>query len=440
MSTKKDDLQEQSGYEKGYQDAMKLCKLLYPDQNLDIETVKKKHQDSHEDFMKKISKLSQAAQLLIYIQVMTIEEGNATNTDLTPYLYDVLVENPEWKNYTLENLEEPRTDKDGKQIDSVLDFLLKQIKQRAKADKNTTTGLDKNAIKVVAKKPNGLNFPVDKINRHIWLLAADGKGRIPGEITITNFTNNELLSFSVEGEADKRRGKERTIYYGIDPNPNQETTLRVSRKLTAFDRRVHDAIGTLYNVGNEYMSMSQIAIAMGNTGRPNSHMLERIEASIDKMMTVRIVLDQSEDYDAYNKIQQRYKGPLIAAEQKEAMINGQLVVDALHLFREPLLMEFARNRKQITTIPREVIETKKRQTENNLAIESYLLERISRMKGNKGKTIKKISYKSILKMLNLSGKQQQRAIPVIWDYLEHYKSVRWIKDYKKIDDGIEICL
>ena len=73
MSTKKDDLQEQSGYEKGYQDTMKLCKLLYPDQNLDIETVKKKHQDSHEDFMEKISKLSQAAQLLIYIQVMTIE-------------------------------------------------------------------------------------------------------------------------------------------------------------------------------------------------------------------------------------------------------------------------------------------------------------------------------------------------------------------------------
>lgn len=314
------------------------------------------------------------------------------------------------------------------------------LEKKSEKDDSSISKECEQAIKVIAKKPNGLNFPIDKINRSVWLFATDEKGHIPGEITITNFTNDELLPFSVEGEADKKRGKERTIYYGIDPDPNRETTMHVSRKLTAFDRRVHDAIGTLYNVGNEYMSMSQIAIAMGNTGRPNSRMLERIESSIDKMMTVRIILDQSEDYDAYNKIQQRYKGPLIVAEQKEAMINGQLVADALHVFREPLLMEFARNRKQITTIPREVIETKKRQTENNLAIEGYLLERISRMKGNKRKTIKKISYKSILKMLNLSGKQQQRAIPVIWDYLEHYKSVCWIKDYKKIDDGIEICL
>lgn len=358
-------------------------------------------------------------------------EWEETLDDLLPEL-QIEVEKEQYHGLSLIDLIYSSYDENG---DLSNDSLIMQALKEARKKVHSS-----NLPKVRGTKSDDLYLSVDKINHKAWIFNVNEQGRVPGEITITNFAKNELLPFAVEGEADKGRGKERNVYYGIDFSGNGEYTIKTSKQLTAFDRRVHDAIGTLYNVGNEFMSMSQIAIAMGNAGRPNSRMIERIAASVDKMTTIRIILDQSEDYDAYTKIQKIYKGQLIAAEQEEAMINGQLVADALHVFREPLLMTFARNRRQVTKIPREVIETKKRQTENNLIIENYLLERISRMRNKSQKSVKKICYKTLFDLADISGKQRQRTIPIIRDYLDHYKCVHWIKDYKEVEDGVEIRL
>ena len=286
-------------------------------------------------------------------------------------------------------------------------------------------------------KPKGLNFPVDKVNHRIWTLA-EKQGKMPGQITITNFNPSDLLPIGVEKE-----GKERNIYYGVDFSPKEKNgveQISIGKKLTAFDRRVHDAIGTLYNAGNDIVSLTQISITMGGSDKPSSRMLDKIANSIDKMRAAQIVLDQSEDYAPYIKHEKRYKGSVVASEYVDAKINGVFAQNAVHIFREPFLMTFARDREQITTIPREVIETDKRKTENNLAIESYLLERISRMKHNKTKSIKKILYSNMFKVTNITGKQQQRALPTVEDYLKHYKKVGWIKGYKLVPDGVEIGL
>ena len=188
------------------------------------------------------------------------------------------------------------------------------------------------------------------------------------------------------------------------------------------------------------MSLSQIAAVMGNRSNPSTNMIERIEKSIYKMMTAAVILDQTEDYSKYTElvIEKKYIGNVLAAERKMATINGQLVADALHLYREPILMEFARVRGQLSRVPKEVIENTKRQTDNNIAIETYLMQRIARMKDPKAKAIKKIRYDAIFKDAELVGKQQHRAMSTIFEYLDHYKKVGWIEGYSRIKEGVQI--
>lgn len=330
------------------------------------------------------------------------------------------------------------TIKDGSLLEQAVDA----VEKRQKALNLQLFAKNKpNLPSVIANKPNHLDFAVDKVNATIWSLFAESNGQTPGQISFANYSNDDLLPIAVEGRADKKKHKERTIYYAIDFN-TVENNLTISKRLNAFDRRVYEAIGTLFNANNEIVSISQIYAAMGNTGRPNSNNIAKISDSIDKMASARILLDRTEDYKKYSddsSLEMKYKGPLLAIERIDATINGQLAEGAIHLFREPVLMTFAREKNQITTIPRPVIETKKRQTENNLEIENYLLERIARMKNSSMPSSNKILYQTIFEKANIKkGKPQQRAIPTILEYLEHYKKTMWIKGYKEVKDGVEI--
>lgn len=398
MSTKKDDLQEQSGYEKGYQDAMKLCKLLYPDQNLDIETVKKKHQDSHEDFMEKISKLSQAAQLLIYIQVMTIEEGNATNTDLTPYLYDVLVENPEWKNYTLENLEEPRTDKDGKQIDSVLDFLLKQIKQRAKADKNTTTGLDKTELSTSFQlgTPQYYISPNTKLSNSLQnnqLFTSDKDDPIGIPVMNIGKPNETIITVSATLE-------------------NLKNFPIIGKPFTEFDRAVHDAVASMYedrikNGAEPIFTADMIYRTMTHktaSERVSPQQRASVTKSINKMRkNIYITADCTEEFRKKGIVAnpegqtdaERYyyvlDDWLLSARHIKNMAVGGKIVDG-YRFSEPLLLNYAKLTKQLITVDGKVLRIQElndkgkptenaiSDTDNRIAVKSYLIRRTEIMR------------------------------------------------------------
>ena len=71
----------------------------------------------------------------------------------------------------------------------------------------------------------------------------------------------------------------------------------------------------------------------------------------------------------------RYDAALLPLERMQAIVNGQTVDSAFHLFREPPLITFAKERKQVTTIERKVLQTPISKTNQNLLIEDYLLER-----------------------------------------------------------------
>ena len=224
------------------------------------------------------------------------------------------------------------------------------------------------------------------------------------------------------------------------PNINPETRERVLSVIRETGFVPNNSARNLKRIEANCIAVLIKGITNPNRSNPSTNMIERIEKSIYKMMTAAVILDQTEDYSKYTElvIEKKYIGNVLAAERKMATINGQLVADALHLYREPILMEFARVRGQLSRVPKEVIENTKRQTDNNIAIETYLMQRIARMKDPKAKAIKKIRYDAIFKDAELVGKQQQRAMSTIFEYLDHYKKVGWIEGYSRIKEGVQI--
>lgn len=275
---------------------------------------------------------------------------------------------------------------------------------------------------VTAKRADIVEYPLDKVNREIWSLLQETTGK------------QLKLGLNVAAEGSDRKIN---IYYAIDFDKLEKEGIKITKKLLPFDKRVYIAIAALYNAGNSYITLTQIYYAMGNTGKPSKNQLEKINDSVTKMKGADVFLDNIHETEVYNYLRFKYQGYLLPAEIVTATINGQLTESAIHLFREPPIVSFAKQRKQITTITVKVLQSPISKTDANLLIDDYLIERIAQAKS--GRQPKKILYSKIYEQAQITTPSQRtRAPEKIKTYLEHYKSCGLISAYKMKEDGITI--
>ena len=285
---------------------------------------------------------------------------------------------------------------------------------------------------LAGKRVEKLDFPVDKVNSKIWdILGEDTKGQI--------------RMISAESLKDKRKGKQINILYAIDFE-NIDKAVSITKRLTPYDELVYIAISALFSVGNDYITTAQIYNAMGFEGRPSKYDIDKINKAITKMSGARIHIDNLEEIQAkYKYPVVKYDGSLLPMERASIIINGQLAEAAIHIFREPPLISFARGRKQITTIERKLLASPISKTDQNIRLQTYLIERISRIK-NDSKSSNKILFETLYSETGINtAKQKQRAPEKIKQLLDHYKECDFIKGYKpdtleeiKAADGVAI--
>ena len=284
--------------------------------------------------------------------------------------------------------------------------------------------------RIIANPAEKLENPLDKPNSVIWGLITDAAKNNP----------NGQLRLNID-TSRKGSKQDAIIQYGINFD-ELPTTVKITKQLTQFDKRAYIAAAALFNAGNEIISATQVYSMMGNAGKPRTTDLQKINDSLTKMGAAHVYIDNAQEVqEAKGYTHFKYDAQLLPFERISAYINGQLTESAIHLFREPPLISFAKQRNQITTIPRQLLESPVNKTEANLLIEDYLLERIGHMKSGKSKAPRKMLFATIYDRCQIkTAKQRQRAPEKIRRYLDHYKKCGWIKGYKEDADGITILL
>lgn len=338
---------------------------------------------------------------------------------LQPYLEEEL-KKPQYAGRTLDDLlANEYKDENG---DILEDSLLEQAVEAAKA---AMLAKELPIITINSRGVNNVEYPLDKINANIWTLLKDAD-------------KNGQLAFAAE-----KRGSSKTadIIYSINfEELEQETGVTITKKLTAFDKRCYIAASALFNNGFEVLTVAQLYAAMGNSGRPSAADIKKINDSLTKMRAAHIYLNNESEHKLYPKYSKFvYDASLLPMERISAVVNGQTVDSAIHLFREPPLVSFARDRKQITTVSRQLLESPLSKTDANLQLDDYLIERISHIKKSKGKISNKLLYTTIYEKAGITSRNQKmRGKEKITKYLEHYKKCGFIKDFTEAADGVTI--
>lgn len=299
------------------------------------------------------------------------------------------------------------------------------IKQGSAAATEQQATLDQ-LPSVSHQKLKDVMYPLDKVNSYLFGLVAVG----------------EETPLKAESDTDNRKGKQANIYILLDFD--EIDGLKISRKLTAYDKRVFIAVANLAKQGHWITTAEQIYKAMGNKGRPNAATIEKILESVEILSRARVYIDNTEETKLYTKYE-KIKGSfyLLATEQVTAYAKGVIVKDAIKILGIPQLLTFAENRGQVTTTPLALLESPMSQTEANLLLEDYLFSRIARMKNAKrlSKAQKTILIETIYQKCNIATyKQKQRLPDKIMTILDHYKNEGWIKGYILTDRSVDIEL
>lgn len=269
------------------------------------------------------------------------------------------------------------------------------------------------------------SFPVDKVNRNfvqIWELIADAP------------ENQMFFDVTPQRQANKIAETEKSyIFLALE---NRGTK---AKPLTEYDKRVMIAAQALYeeNKGRPF-SLQAVYEQMGNDGKLGGINRARILESLESLNSYWIHIDNAEEAkNLHGRKEYKYHGSLLPFEYAEELENGQVTKTHVRLLRSAPLMEFSQDRKQFTTISRQLLKTPVNHTNTNLQIEDYLISEIAGMK--KGRRSNKMLFNTIFEETGQTGrKQRERAKEKILALLAYYQKIEHIIDYKIKPDGIEI--
>lgn len=255
----------------------------------------------------------------------------------------------------------------------------------------------------------------------------------------------ELIPVTV---GHKGKKKEITTLLSLDFEKLEENGVVIdNKKLTPFDREVHDAITTLFiEGGNDVMSIDMIYRTMtgaGNTSvRAMPKQTEAITQSIAKMMKTLVAIDASKEAEAYGFDSLTYKGNLLNAGIITASLNGK-VTDAVQVIKEPILFTYANRTNKIGRVSMKILDSPLNKNEETIILQGYLYRRILAMHHGQSTSI---IYDTVYKYLALDApnsnalkKKKSDIRTKIKALLEYWKKENFISGYTENKRGKEFC-
>lgn len=231
-------------------------------------------------------------------------------------------------------------------------------------------------------------------------------------------------------------------------------------KITAYDRRVYNAISTLYLNNRKTVTLTEIFSVMNGYIRtnPSSTQLAAIEKSLVKFGNIRMYIDLTaevkaniiKDKDALVKagVLKNRSDKIKSAVIEDAMLHYRIgtitseqgkVYKSIHIVDEPSLLTYNRAKGTLLSIPMEYIGLQNTNaTEKAIAFQDYLLMRIISYRKGKLKESKCL-FSTIYRDSGISMPDDKTSIhrdrDLIRKILEEWKEKGLIADYSDIMSG-----
>lgn len=285
---------------------------------------------------------------------------------------------------------------------------------------------------IEAAKADRVSYPVDKVNSNVWnLFKQDTNGQLAFDFgAISKFIDTA-------NEADRKAGVKIPTSYSID---FEGIDGAISKRLTPFDKRAYVSIGALYDAGFPVVTLTQIHYAMGYENSPSMAQIEKLRTSLTKMMGAIITLNNAAEIKrGYKYPPAEYTGNLLYAERLKVS-DHQRTAEAIHILRRPILIDYASGRNHCETIDGRLLSGPYNKTDENLAIEDYILIRILRAtRSEKGS--EKIRFSTICEKVGITNAKQKQRLPgKLAKFMEHYKSCGQIKRYRIDNDSVTVFM
>lgn len=196
-----------------------------------------------------------------------------------------------------------------------------------------------------------------------------------------------------------------TFFYDADDVDLALVNSRGRYQISGYDRRVLNAVSTLWQNRRRTVSITEIYRLMNGyrRGNPSSSQLEAVSRSLYKLSRVQVKLDLTQEWNA-NMI--RNPQPLVEAgilkdasdrvrsvELRDHLLNYRegtitsekgVVFKSIQITSEPPLLTYNRLRKTLISIPMEYVGMQTvSATEKSIAMQDYLLMRIYTYKAGK---------------------------------------------------------
>lgn len=371
----------------------------------------------------------------ISAELQDVKDAITEIEELTPYIKSEL-KKPEYNGVTLDDLLKQYTPIQLTALPEDSDLYL--ILEKARAARLA-------AQIVEPYKADKLDFAVDRVNLFAWDLT-DTHGQIKFDMAKSGTHDVASTLFALSFDDDD--------------------SIKFTKEINHFDKRIHAVVGTAYEQGAKYITLTGIHYNMGNTRRPSAAQLKKINDSLTKQGAGRVFIDNRIEAEAYNYPRFKYDDSLLHFRRVTAEVDGKITDGAIQILEEPALMAFARQRKQISAVPMKVLQSPVSKTNNHMQIEDYLLWRIVRQKNELNELQEKqskkynrerqhkINEKRTLTVLlktfyertgysKKDATSKKRARDTARDYLKHYQSKQageYISKFEIQKDRIIITL
>ena len=289
---------------------------------------------------------------------------------------------------------------------------------------------------------------------------------------IRNPDMNDLYSGDIDGKLQmlpavvrEKHGKAEQVISYVSFSYDDTADLEIFNKkgrfnITAYDRRVYNAVSTLFI--NEKTTVSLLEIFSVMTGytrkNPSKSQVEAIEKSLEKLKSIKVYIDLTEEVK-HNIIEN--KQPLIDAgilkdhsdKIKRAVIEDNMlhfrkgetvsekgkVFKSIQIIGEPALLSYNRSKKTLITIPMKYIGLEgQNSTDKTIAFQDYLLMRIFGYKNGKLRE-NKILYDTLYRDSGQEKPEDSKGFirdrETIVKMMEEWKRKGLITEFSEVKEG-----